>query len=447
MKRILLMSATALLFTSLSAQTKQWTLQECIDYALQNNITLQQSRLKQQSAQEDVKQSKAALLPSLSASTNQSVGYRPWQDAGVTTVTNGTVNAKVDKFYYNGSYGVNAQWTVWNGNRNLNQVKLNRLTAEQAELDAQTTANSIQEQIAQLYVQILYLTEAVRVDEEALKTSSKNEERGRELVGVGKMSKADLAQLSAQCAADEYNIVAAQSQVSSYKLQLKQLLEITGDEEFDIAVPATTDEQALAEVPSLMGVYEQALAARPEIQSAELAVKSSDVSISIAKAGRMPSVNMTAGVGTSSNSLSNNGWGSQMKQNFDASAGVSVSIPIFDQRQTKTNVNKAKIQHEASLLALQDEQKKLFQTIENYWLDATTNQQKFRAALSTVDSEQQSYDLLQEKFNVGLTNIVELMTGKDRLLQAEQNCLQSKYMTILNLQMLRFYGGLGDNEK
>ncbi|MBR1394296.1 MAG: TolC family protein [Prevotella sp.] len=447
MKRILLMSATALLFTSLSAQTKQWTLQECIDYALQNNITLQQSRLKQQSAQEDVKQSKAALLPSLSASTNQSVGYRPWQDAGVTTVTNGTVNAKVDKFYYNGSYGVNAQWTVWNGNRNLNQVKLNRLTAEQAELDAQTTANSIQEQIAQLYVQILYLTEAVRVDEEALKTSSKNEERGRELVGVGKMSKADLAQLSAQCAADEYNIVAAQSQVSSYKLQLKQLLEITGDEAFDIAVPATTDEQALAEVPSLMGVYEQALAARPEIQSAELAVKSSDVSISIAKAGRMPSVNMTAGVGTSSNSLSNNGWGSQMKQNFDASAGVSVSIPIFDQRQTKTNVNKAKIQHEASLLALQDEQKKLFQTIENYWLDATTNQQKFRAAQSTVDSEQQSYDLLQEKFNVGLTNIVELMTGKDRLLQAEQNCLQSKYMTILNLQMLRFYGGLGDNEK
>lgn len=447
MKRILLMSATALLFTSLSAQTKQWTLQECIDYALQNNITLQQSRLKQQSAQEDVKQSKAALLPSLSASTNQSVGYRPWQDAGVTTVTNGTVNAKVDKFYYNGSYGVNAQWTVWNGNRNLNQVKLNRLTAEQAELDAQTTANSIQEQIAQLYVQILYLTEAVRVDEEALKTSSKNEERGRELVGVGKMSKADLAQLSAQRAADEYNIVAAQSQVSSYKLQLKQLLEITGDEEFDIAVPATTDEQALAEVPSLMGVYEQALAARPEIQSAELAVKSSDVSISIAKAGRMPSVNMTAGVGTSSNSLSNNGWGSQMKQNFDASAGVSVSIPIFDQRQTKTNVNKAKIQHEASLLALQDEQKKLFQTIENYWLDATTNQQKFRAAQSTVDSEQQSYDLLQEKFNVGLTNIVELMTGKDRLLQAEQNCLQSKYMTILNLQMLRFYGGLGDNEK
>lgn len=447
MKKILLMSVTALLFTSLSAQTKQMTLQECIDYALQNNITLKQAKLQQKSAAEDVSQSKAALLPSLSASTNQSIGYRPWQDAGVTTVTNGTVNTKVDKFYYNGSYGLNAQWTVWNGNRNINQVRLNRLSAEQSELETQTTANSIQEKIAQLYVQILYLAEAVKVNEEALKTSVKNEERGQEMVSVGKMSKADLAQLSAQRSTDEYNVVSAQTQLRNYKLQLKQLLEITDDQEFDVVIPVTTDEQALAEVPSLMGIYEQALSTRPEIQSAQMALKSNDLSIAIAKAGRMPTVNMTAGLGTSTNSLSNNNWGHQMKYNFDASAGVSVSIPIIDQRQTRTNVNKARIQREASLLTLQDKQKQLYQTIENYWLDATTNQQKFRAAQATTDSEQQSYDLLQEKFNIGLTNIVELMTGKDRLLQAEQNRLQSKYMTILNLQMLYFYGGLQPNDK
>ena len=447
MKKILLMSVTALLFTSLSAQTKQMTLQECIDYALQNNITLKQAKLQQKSAAEDVSQSKAALLPSLSASTNQSIGYRPWQDAGVTTVTNGTVNTKVDKFYYNGSYGLNAQWTVWNGNRNINQVRLNRLSAEQSELETQTTANSIQEKIAQLYVQILYLAEAVKVNEEALKTSVKNEERGQEMVSVGKMSKADLAQLSAQRSTDEYNVVSAQTQLRNYKLQLKQLLEITDDQEFDVVIPVTTDEQALAEVPSLMGIYEQALSTRPEIQSAQMALKSNDLSIAIAKAGRMPTVNMTAGLGTSTNSLSNNNWGHQMKYTFDASAGVSVSIPIIDQRQTRTNVNKARIQREASLLTLQDKQKQLYQTIENYWLDATTNQQKFRAAQATTDSEQQSYDLLQEKFNTGLTNIVELMTGKDRLLQAEQNRLQSKYMTILNLQMLYFYGGLQPNDK
>ena len=423
---------------------KKWTLQECIDYAMQNNITLQRSKLQHLSTKEDVSQSKAALLPSLNASTSHNLAYRPWQDTGITTVTNGTVNTKVDKTSYNGSYGLNASWTVWNGNRNRNQVKLNKLSEEQAELEIQEAANSIQEKIAQLYVQILYLDEAVKVNEESLKTSKTNEDRGREMVEVGKMSKADLAQLTAQRSTDEYNIVSAQTQVRNYKLQLKQLLEITGEEEFDIATPAiiqTTDELALEEVPSLASVYEQALATRPEIQSAEMAVKSSDVSIDIAKAGRMPTVSLQASASASTNSLANNGWGDQMKSNFNSGAGVSVSVPIFDQRQTKTNVNKARIQRESNLLALQDQQKQLYQTIENYWLDATNNQQKFRAAKVTVESEQQSYDLLQEKFNVGLTNIVELMSGKDRLLVAAQNCLQSKYVTILNLQMLKFYAG------
>ena len=440
-KKSFLLSVALMLTASVAAQTNRlWTLQQCLDYAMQHNITLQRARLQLQSAKEDVSQSKAALLPSLNASTSHNLGYRPWQDSGITTVTNGTVNTKVDKTSYNGSYGLNASWTVWNGNRNRNQVKLNQLTEEQAELETQVTANSIQEQIAQLYVQILYLTEAVKVNEESLKTSQKNEERGKEMVEVGKMSKADLAQLTAQRSTDEYNIVSAQMQVKYYKLQLKQLLEITDGSEFDIVIPATTDEQALAEVPSLMSVYEQALATRPEIQSAEMAIKSSDVSLDIAKAGRMPTVSLSASAGTSTNSLANNGWGNQMKFNFNSGAGISVTMPIFDQRQTKTNVNKARLQRETNLLALQDKQKQLYQTIENYWLDATTNQQRFRAAQATVDSEQLSYSLLQEKFNVGLTNIVELMTGKDRLLQAEQNRLQSKYMTLLNLQMLKFYG-------
>ena len=444
MKKILIGAMTLVLTASVTAQAKTWTLQECIEYAMQHNITLQRAKLQQQSAKEDVSQSKAALLPSLNASTSHNLGYRPWQSSGITTVTNGTVNTKVDKTSYNGSYGLNASWTVWNGNRNRNQVKLNKLSEEQAELQIQETANSIQEKIAQLYVQILYLEEAVKVNEESLKTSKTNEDRGREMVEVGKMSKADLAQLTAQRSTDEYNIVSAQTQVRNYKLQLKQLLEITGEEEFDIATPAiiqTTDELALEEVPSLASVYEQALATRPEIQSAEMAVKSSDVSIDIAKAGRMPTVSLQASASASTNSLANNGWGDQMKSNFNSGAGVSVSVPIFDQRQTRTNVNKARIQRESNLLALQDQQKQLYQTIENYWLDATNNQQKFRAAKVTVESEQQSYDLLQEKFNVGLTNIVELMSGKDRLLVAAQNCLQSKYVTILNLQMLKFYAG------
>ena len=430
----------AVVSLTVSAQQK-WTLKECIDYAMKNSITLKQAKLQKQSATEDLKQSKAALLPSLSASTNQSVGYRPWLDSGLSMVTNGTVNTKVNKGYYSGTYGVNAQWTVWNGNQNRNQVKLNELTEEQADLQLEESANSIQERIAQLYVQILYMNEAISVNRQSLETSRKNEERGKQMVDVGKMSKADLAQLSAQRATDEYNMVEAESNLANYKLQLKQLLEITGEQEFDVAIPQASDQQALASIPSLMGVYETALTQRPEIKNTEVALKQSELQAKIAKAGYLPTVSLTGGVGTSTSSNSSNGWGQQMKTNFDASAGVGVSIPLFDQRKTRTAVNKAQIQHEQALLNQQDEQKQLYQTIEGYWLDANTNQQKFRAASATVESEQQSYDLLSEQFNLGLKNIVELMTGKTNLLQAQQNKLQSKYMTILNLQLLKFYQG------
>ena len=425
---------------SASAQ-KKWTLTECIDYALQNNITLQQAKLQKQSAAEERKQARAALLPSLSASTNQAFGYRPWLENGVATVTNGTVNSKVNKTYYNGSYGINAQWTVWNGNQNRNQVKLGEVSEQQAELQTETTANNIQERIAQLYVQILYMNEAVEVNKQSLETSKRNEQRGKEMVEVGKMAKADLAQLTAQRAADEYTIVEAESNIANYKLQLKQLLELTGDEAFDIEMLTAGDEQALAEIPALSTVYETALGGRPEIKNAQLGLKQSDIQMNIAKAGAMPTISINGGVGTSTASMSSQNWDKQIKTNFDASVGASVSVPLFDNRKTKTAVNKARIQREQAQLELLDQQKQLYATIEGYWLDAETNQQKFKTALTTVESEQASYDLLEEQFRLGLKNIVELMTGKDRLLSSQQNKLQAKYTTILNRQLLRFYQG------
>ena len=438
MKKGLIAIGIALVSISVTAQ-KKWTMQECIDYAMENNITLQKSMLQKQSATEDLKGAKGALLPSLSASTNQSVGYQPWKDAGIATVTNGTVNTKVDKTYYNGSYAVNAQWTVWNGGKNTNNVKLKGIAEDDADLQTKETANSIQQRIAQIFTQILYLDESVKVNEQMLETAKKNEERGQEMVNVGKMSKADLAQLTAQRATDEYNIVETRSQLLNYKLQLKQLLEITDETDFDVAIPEITDQMVMEEIPSLQNVYEQALITRPEIERSKLAIKTSDVNLAIAKAGWLPSVSMNGSFGTSTNSLSSNGWGTQMKTNFDAMAGVSVSVPIFDGRSTKTSVNKAKIQQQTAKLDLLDQQKTLYSDIQGYWLNALTNQQKYRAASATVESEQQSYDLLQEQFRLGLKNIVELMTGKDNLLSAQQNQLQSKYQTIYNQQMLHFY--------
>ena len=418
---------------------RQWSLKDCIDYALANNIQLQKAKVQQLSALEDIRQSQSALLPSLSLSTSQNVSYNPWPEQGSAMIAGNKVQADVKKVYYNGSYSLSGNWTVWNGGQNTNTVKLNKLAAEQARLDSAVTANNVLEQIAQLYVQILYSDEAISVTKESLKVSQTNEERGKTMVSVGKMSKADLAQLTAQRANDEYSIVEAESNLRNYKRQLKQLLQIADNDEFDVAIPSTTDEMALKEVPAMNDVYTAALAQRPEIQNAKLGIESSDLSVKIAKAGKMPTVSLNAGLSTSTTSMSQNGWGNQMKNNFTVGGGVSVSIPLFDNRKTKTSVNKAMLQKESYLLDLQDKQTTLYSTVENYWLQAVNNQNKFKAARVSTESAQASYELLSEQFNQGLKNIVELMTGKTNLLQAQQNELQSKYLAILNLNMLDFY--------
>lgn len=421
------------------ALARKWTLRECIDYALQNNITLQKSSLTRLSAEQDIMQSQAALLPSLSATTNQNVSYRPWPKTGRATVQNGFVEQSVDKVYYNGSYGVSSNWTVWNGNRNRNTVKLNKISAEQAQADSAVTANNIQEQIAQLYVQILYSAEAINVHKKSLETSKQNELRGQAFVEVGKMSKADLAQLTSQRAQDEYGIVEAESSLRNFKRQLKQVLQITDDEEFDVVVPNTTDEMALQLIPTLQSVYEAALGQRPEIKQAKLGIESSNLSIKMAKAQRLPTVGVSASATTTTSSMSSNAWGSQLKNNFNLGAGVNVSIPIFDNRAAKTAINKAMIQRERYQLELKDKQTSLYSSIENYWLQAVNNQEKFKAAKIATQSAQTSYEMLSGKFEQKLINIVELMQGRDALLKAQQNELQSKYLAILNIDMLNFY--------
>lgn len=419
------------------AQAKQWTLKDCINYALENNISLQKTQLKKASATEDYLQSKAALLPSLSASTSQNVSYTPWVASGISS--EGYTKSSIDKVYYNGSYSVMGNYTIWNGNKNHNQVKLNKLTTEAAALDSATQAQNLQEQIATLYIQICYSSEAIQVNKESYKSSLENEKRGQEFVKIGKMSQADLAQLTAQRAQDEYSIVEAESNVKNYKRQLKELLQITNDEEFDVVVPNATDAQALAMIPTLNSVYAAAIENRPEIKSYQNMIEQSDVSIALAKAGKLPTISANAGVSTSSTSMNKTSWGSQIKQNFNVGGGISVSIPIYDNRSTKTAINKANIQKQSSLLDLKDQQTKLYSTIENYWLQANTNQSQFKAAQVSTESAQTSYNLLSEQFKLGLKNIVDLRTGKDNLLKAKQNELQSKYLTILNINLLNFY--------
>lgn len=416
-----------------SAEThEKWTLKECIDYALENNINVNTRKLSVLSSSEDVKEARASLFPSLSFSTTHQGGYKPFAD---------DMDAHADKGCYSGDYGLNASWTVWDGNKNRNNVKLQKVLNSQAQLSLDEEVNSIQEQIVKLYVQILYISEAVNVNAQILEISKLNAERGTEMYNVGSISKADLSQLEAQVATDEYNLVNMKGQLDEYKLQMKELIRLDYDAGFDVVIPSSSDTQALGILPVVSDVLENALANRPEIGNALLGIESSNLNIDIAKSGYKPTVSLSGGIGSNTMTGIGYGWGNQMKGNLSGSLGVTLSVPIFDNRITKTEVNKAKIGLQQSKLECTDAKNALALTIQGYWINATTNQQRFRSAQVSVTSAQDSYDLLSEQFRLGLKNIVELTNAKTVLLNAQQNRLESKYTAILYIQLLKFYNG------
>lgn len=419
---------------------KQWTLRNCIDYALEHNITIRRNRINVESTQEDVKTAKADFLPSLSGNISQRIVNRPNSASG-TIISGDNITTSESKTSYNGSYGIDANWTVYNGSKRVNTLKQQQLNSRIAELTVDESENSIEENITQLYVQILYSAEAVKVNESTLEVSRKEFERGQELFNAGSIASSDLAQLEAQVSNDNYQLVTSQTTLQNYKLQLKQLLELDGDFEMDLFLPPLDDSSVLIPLPTKDDVYQTALNLRPEIESSKLNIEASDMNIKISRAGYIPSLSLSAGIGTTNANGNNFSFSEQVKQNWNNSIGLTLSIPIFDKRQTKSAVNKAKLQRQTSELDLMDNQKTLYKTIENLWLSANSAQQQYVAATQKLKSTQASYALVSEQFNLGMKNTVELLTEKNNLLSAQQETLQAKYTAILNAGLLRFYQG------
>ena len=434
---------TALLAASatLSAQDgKTWTLEDCINYALEKNIQLQQDKISLQETEEDVKNAKSALFPSLSFNTGHNLVNRPYQENSATV--NGTeIISSSRNTTYNGSYSLSAQWTLWNGNKRLNNLKQQKKNRDIAQLTVAETENELKEQIAQLFIQILYADESIQINKGTLEVSKATCERARTLFEEGSISKADLAQLEAQASNDQYQVVTAESTLRNYKLQLKQLLELDGTAEMELKLPELSDEHVMELLPSQADVYRTALASRPEIQSGKLNVDNAKLNISYAKAGYMPTISLSASTSSTTNNASQNNWAQQMKYGWNNMIGISLSIPIFDQRQTKSAVRKAKLQYSASQLNLMTQEKELYATVEELYLNALNAQQQFAAAEAKVESSQTSYDMTSEQFNLGMKNTVELLTEKNNLLSAKQEQIQAKYMAILNRTLLNFYAG------
>ena len=431
MRRKLWIGCIALLGWQLAAaqdSLKVWTLGECLDYALENNIQLRQSRNDYLSGVEDTKEAKAALFPSLAASVTQ--GY-----------TNYPSSNAADRNSYTGTYGLNAGMTLYEGGKLRTAVKQQQVQNRIDALAVEESANDIRIAIVQAYMQCLYAAEAVTVNRSTAEASKARRDRAEAMWQAGSISKVDFAQLESQYVSDEYQVVVARTSLDNYKLQLKQLLELDITEEMNLAAPAIQESEVLSALPAKAEIYATALDAMPEIKRGELGVESAELGIKQARAGFFPSVSLSAGIGTGHMSGGGFESGSQVWNRFNENIGLSVSIPIFSNRKNRTAVNKARIAVSNSYLERQNLEKQLLREVESAYLDAVSAQSQYTAAREKQRYAQQSYDLTDEQFRVGMKNTVELITAQNELTAARQELLQAKYMALLGIELLDIYQG------
>lgn len=435
---MLILSLGAMAQTSDSLMTKPaaWTLEDCIRWAKQENISVKRGRVSVEQQRIAIEDARGNRLPTVSFSTSQGVSYQPFR-ANSLSVNGSQVTTNVHKAGYSGNYGLSASMPLYDGGQIKNNIKLQELNSQIAELAVHQTLLSIEENITKLYVQILYAQESLKMDDEQIALAQQQLDRAKALFKAGMLNKADVSQMESQLANDQYQKVADETSLADYKLQLKQLMELDGDYDLVLADPELASE-VLAPLPGKADVYQAALIYRPEIRSSQLAIDRSDLDVKIAEAQGKPSINANAGINTSNNTGGGNMF-TQLKDQWNNSLGVSLNLPVWDHGKTKNAVARAKLERETAELDLIDTQKALWKTIENYWLQAYSSQQRYIAAKAKADAARTSYELTSEQFRLGLKNIIELTTDKTTYSASQQQMLQAKYMALLNIAMLHYY--------
>lgn len=430
--KYLILTTSLFCFTLSVAGQKKWSLRECIDYARQENIQVKKLKLTTDSYEVENKQAKAELFPSLTGNISQSYNH-----------SKSASNGYHYQDLFNGQYGLNLNWTIFNGKQNLSNIKQTDLQKEIGRLNTETEQNDLEISITQIYLQLLYARESIKNNENIVETSKLQFEQTKDFLDVGSITRAEYAQVEAQYSSDKYNLILAKNSFDNYKLQLKQLLELGIHSDFDITFPDIKDDDIQTLIPSKYDIYQTALSIMPEIKGSALNIDVAEIQKSSAKGGYLPTVSLNGSLGTS-NTWNNSypSFSTQMSRNFNQYVGVSVSIPIFDNLKNKSNVQKSNIQIQTAQLNYTDAQKTLLRTIENLHQDAISAQSKYNAAKDKLKSSELSYSLVKEQYTLGMRNTVELTTEQNNYSNALQDVLQAKYAALLSLKLLNFYQGI-----
>jgi len=453
---------------SLAAQ-QAWSLEDCIQHAMENNIQIKQSVLNTEYNENLLKQSKMGQIPSLSGSANYTYS---WGRALDQTTYRYTDNQQINSI----GAGLSSSTNLFNGLRVRNTILQNELNLMASYEDVQKVRNDITLNIAAAYLTIMFNRELLSVTESQLEITGQQVERTRKMVDAGKLARGNFLDLQAQYASEELNLVNAENQLAISLLNLQQILDLPIDTAFDVEIPELADPDEDPLVVNAMDVYRIAEQDMPEIKSAMLNLESAEKGVAIAKGGRSPQLYLSANFSTGYSDIREQvistsdpiqvpigitaggetvytmnpqeipEYGAypffeQMRDNTSTGVGLGLSIPIFNGWQINSSIANARIMQKNAQLELQSQKLGLYATIQQAYADALAALKKFNATQKALTSMEESFKYTEKKFEVGLVNTVDYNISKNQLISTQSDLLQAKYDFIFRTNILNFYQG------
>lgn len=415
--------------TAISSAAETWTLDRCINYALDNNLTVKSRKIEIQSGELDVTAAKDRHLPNLSANASQSFSY----GRGLTSD-----NTYTDRNTSNFGWGVNMSLPLFQGLSAIRQTKYAQANLRALVEELEATKDDITLNVISAYLQVLYAGEMCNVAEEQLRLGLVEQSRREELLANGKIPELDLIEAQSQVAQNRLSLVNAQNDRTLALVDLAQLLELPDIDGFDIA-PVEDDGLTLYSPDE---VYDRALESNHSVLAARRRIEAADRNISLARSSYLPNLSFNAGIGSNYytvSGISSESFARQMNHNFNKSLGFSLSIPLFDAFSSRNNVRRAKIQHLNARLQYETTERNLYKTIQQAYYQAKGATEKLRSAEISADATRQAFEAMQQKYDFGRANSTEYEQARSNYVRATSEAVQAKYESILRRRILAFY--------
>ncbi|QDO94957.1 TolC family protein [Formosa sediminum] len=413
-------------------QSKIWSLEDCITYAIENNITVKDADLDKDISEVNYDKSKSSRLPNLFGSASQNFT----NGNSIDPITSDYVTDQV----YSTNLGATSTMTLYQGSQISNQIKQDKLLVDQNSFLVEEAKNNIIISILENYLQLLYAKEGITIAEKNLEASEKEVLRAKARLDAGSIALNDYTEAQSQAATNKYNVITAKNDYQQYVIDLKQLLEL-GPED-TIEIEDVDDDMALINLEmDKMNIYYKALNVLPEMNASDLNIEINEKDLDIAKGAYMPTVSLVGTLGSGYTSISDINFSRQLDINFNQSVGVSVSIPIFNRNETKAAVKTAEINIEKAQIEKQSTEKEIYKKVETAYQNALSAQEQIIAAEASQEAALQSYNLAKIKYELGELSTTDLIINQNTYTAAQLNYIQAKYLNILYHQLLQFYQG------